>query len=96
MVATRVGANADLVADGVTGRIVPPSDGEALADAIADYALDPARAMAHGRAGRLRVEQRFSLDRMIDRYHRLYSSLANGVAATDPDADGAASRHAPH
>jgi sugar transferase (PEP-CTERM/EpsH1 system associated) len=94
VVATRVGANADLVAEGETGCLVPPSDAEALASAIAGYATDPARALAHGRAGRLRAEHRFSLQRMIDRYHRLYLALTNGVADTARDAGGAARHHA--
>jgi sugar transferase (PEP-CTERM/EpsH1 system associated) len=94
VVATRVGANADLVAEGETGCLVPPSDAEALAVAIAGYASDPARALAHGRAGRLRAEHRFSLQRMIDRYHRLYLALTNGVADTARDAGGAARHHA--
>jgi sugar transferase (PEP-CTERM/EpsH1 system associated) len=94
VVATRVGANADLVADGDTGCIVPPSDDAALASAIAGYATDPQRAIAHGRAGRLRVEQRFSLQRMIDRYHRLYLALINGAGDTARDAGGATRHHA--
>lgn len=96
VVATRVGANADLVADGATGRIVPHSDSEALAGAIAAYAADPPLSRAHGRAGRLRVEQRFSLERMVDRYHALYLSLVRGVAAAGCDADGATGPHASH
>jgi sugar transferase (PEP-CTERM/EpsH1 system associated) len=96
VIATRVGANADLVADGVTGRIVPRSDSEALAGAIAAYAADPSLGHVHGRAGRLRVEQRFSLDRMVERYHALYLSLVNRVAAAGCDADGATGSHASH
>jgi sugar transferase (PEP-CTERM/EpsH1 system associated) len=94
VVATRVGANADLVADGDTGCLVPPSDSAALAAALAAYATDPARSVAHGRAGRLRAEQRFSLQRMIDRYHRLYLELTDGAAGTARDASGAARHHA--
>lgn len=90
VVATRVGANAELVADGVTGRVVAHSDSEALAQAIAAYVADPALARAHGRAGRLRVEQRFSLERMIDRYHALYLALVNGAMTAEHDPDGAA------
>lgn len=94
VVATRVGANADLVDDGITGRLVAPSDSAALATAIVDYALDPASALAHGRAGRLRAEQRFSLHRMLDRYHRLYTALAQGAAIATRERPDAARRHA--
>src|SRR3546814_10605927 len=50
--ATRVGANAEIVADDVNGLVVPPSDPEALAAAIGQLLGDPGRASAMGRAGR--------------------------------------------
>jgi sugar transferase (PEP-CTERM/EpsH1 system associated) len=92
VVATRVGANADLVVDGTTGRIVPPSDSAALGDAIVDYAGDPTLAKDHGRAGRQRAEQQFSLDRMVDRYHRLY---LDAVGAVHREADAGAAARGP-
>jgi sugar transferase (PEP-CTERM/EpsH1 system associated) len=94
VVATRVGANAELVADGDTGCLVPSSDSGSLAVALAGYATDSARSVAHGRAGRLRAEQRFSLQRMIERYHRLYVELTHGAADTARDASGATRHHA--
>ena len=72
VVATRVGGNAELVEDQVTGRVVPAADPVALARAIVNYFEDPALARRHGRAGRNRVEESFSLDRMVDNYHELY------------------------
>lgn len=96
VVATRVGANPELVADGVTGCLVAQSDSEALATAIATYVADPQLRRAHGRAGRQRVEQRFSLDRMIDRYHALYLSLLHGADATGRDPHGAIGPRATH
>ncbi len=86
VVATRVGANADLVADGTSGTIVPASDSEALSAAIIAYADDPARAAAHGRAARQRAEQQFSLDRMVERYHRLYLEAAGHTRTAARDA----------
>ena len=96
VVATHVGANADLVADGTTGRIVEPADSEALAAAILPYVGDSTLCRAHGRAGRIRVEQRYSLDRMIDGYHTLYRSLLQGAAAPGHDAERATGSHASH
>ena len=72
VVATRVGGNAELVEDGLTGRLVPAADPATLAQAIATYFEDPALAHQHGHAGRKRVEESFSLDRMVDSYHELY------------------------
>ena len=75
VVATRVGGNADLMAEGMTGRLVPRADSAALAGAIAAYAADPASARRHGEAGRQRVEQHFSLERMVRGYEALYLGL---------------------
>ena len=87
VVATRVGANAELVEEGTTGRIVAASDPAALGDAIAAYAEHPRLAREHGRAGRRRVEAQFGLERMIDRYHRLYlAQLARVRGAVAPSA----------
>lgn len=72
VVATRVGGNAELVEDGVSGRLVPAADPHAMAQTMVDYFEAPERARRHGRAARLRVKQNFSLDRMVDRYHQLY------------------------
>ena len=88
VVATRVGANGELVEDGLTGKLVPPDDSNALASAIGDYFADPATARCHGKAGRQRVEQWFSLERMVERYHRMYSQMlspsASGSRANAP------------
>jgi sugar transferase (PEP-CTERM/EpsH1 system associated) len=75
VVATRVGANADLVEDGLSGTLVPPRDSAALGQAIVTYFSDPALARRHGRAGRQLAESRFSLGRMVDDYHALYTRV---------------------
>jgi len=75
VIATRVGGNAELVEEGLTGRLVPPADSEALATRILDYLHHPDVLRRHGKAGRNRVERRFSLDRMVADYDRLYRRL---------------------
>ena len=75
VVATDVGANGELVEDGVTGRLVPAADSDALAHAMIDYFRDPSMARRHGRAGRQVAERSFSLERMVEEYHRLYGAL---------------------
>jgi len=75
VIATRVGGNAELVEDGMTGRLVPPADSEALATRILDYFHHPDVGRRHGKAGRNRAERRFSLDRMVADYDRLYRRL---------------------
>lgn len=75
VIATRVGANADLMEEGLSGRLVPRADSEALAREILAYMADPAMTRRHGRAGRQTVERRFSLDRMVGDYERLYRRM---------------------
>jgi len=77
VVATRVGANGELIEDGTSGRLVPSRNSDALAREIVAYFDAPAIARRHGRAGRQIVERRFSLERMVERYHRLYSGLVS-------------------
>lgn len=75
VIATRVGGNAELVEESLTGRLVPPADSEALATRILDYLHHPEVLRRHGKAGRNRAERQFSLDRMVADYDRLYRRL---------------------
>lgn len=78
VVATRVGGNPEIVEDGVTGRLVPPSNPEALADALITYLRAPETAALHGGAARSAAVLKFGLDRMIREYEALYCGLLNG------------------
>lgn len=74
VVATRVGGNAEVVEDGVTGRLVPASNAKALADAIVSMIENPAAARAMGEAGRERVMRSFSLEAMRKQYEAVYEA----------------------
>lgn len=74
VVATDVGGNGELVVPGETGALVRAADPAALADALVPYVSEPARADAHGRAGRRRAEARFSIDAMVAQYANLYET----------------------
>lgn len=74
-VATRVGALAELVEDGVSGLLVPPGDEEALAGALLDLLGDPARRASMGRAGQEIAAARFSVERMVGATERLLLEL---------------------
>lgn len=74
-VVTDVGDAGWLVGDG--GRVVPPRDAEALADALAALiALAPEQRQALGLAARRRVLGHFSLDTVVGEYQDLYRALA--------------------
>lgn len=72
MVATRVGGNAELIADGETGFLVPTRDPAALADAIERILEDPPLAKSMGQRARARIEQEFSVRAMVRSTERLY------------------------
>lgn len=72
VVATRVGGNAEVVEDGITGKLVPASNPKALAGAITGMLENRDAAHAMGNAGRERVEQRFSLEAMQRQYQAVY------------------------
>ncbi len=67
VVATRVAGIPEVVAEGVTGLLVPEEDSGALASALAGLAQDPARRLAMGRAGRRRIALEFGAERGIAR-----------------------------
>jgi glycosyltransferase involved in cell wall biosynthesis len=79
VVATNVNGTDMLVIDGVTGRLVPPKAPGRLAEAFADSLANPERLLEMGRAGRTRIEEEFSLDRMIDRKESLYREITAQV-----------------
>lgn len=75
VIATRVGGNADLVTDGQHGQIVAAGDVPGLAAAIVRWVEDDAGRQRAGRAARVEVELRFSLDAMVSAYQALYDGL---------------------
>jgi glycosyltransferase involved in cell wall biosynthesis len=75
VVATRVGGVPELVLDGETGLLIPPRDPQALAEAVISLLENPARAGEMGRAGRRRVEQFFTLERMVAGIEEVYDRL---------------------
>jgi glycosyltransferase involved in cell wall biosynthesis/peptidoglycan/xylan/chitin deacetylase (PgdA/CDA1 family) len=73
VVGSAVGGIPELVAEGRTGHLVPPGDAGALADAVLGLMDHPDRAAAFGRAGRRRVEETYSFDRMVGQFETLYT-----------------------
>ena len=67
VIATRIAATYELVENGKSGWLIPPSDADALTDAMRD-ALDatPATRQAYAEEGRRRVEQRHHPERQAE------------------------------
>jgi glycosyltransferase involved in cell wall biosynthesis len=76
VVACHVGGNPEAVTDGVTGRLVPPRDPDRLSAAVLDLLADADKRMRLGEAGRKRVTEEFSFDRMVKEMEALYESVA--------------------
>ena len=78
VVATRVGGAEESVEEGRTGILVPASDPDELAAALAALAADQERRAQFGAAGRLKAEREFSLDAMTAAYTDFYTALVTG------------------
>lgn len=79
VVATRVGGNAELVAEGETGQLVSPGDPQALASALERYVREPELLKHHGTAARKRAEREFGIDAMVASYLQLYDDAMMAV-----------------
>ena len=80
VVATRVSAVPEVVADGGTGILVGPGDVAGVSAGLASLLADPARATALGQAGLARARSLFSVDRMTDATVAVYdTAVAAGM-----------------
>lgn len=79
VIATRVGGNAEVVVDGVTGLVVPPRDADRLAVAMRSMASERDGARAMGRRGRDRARDHFSIESMVAAYEDTYQRVLAGA-----------------
>jgi len=82
VVSTRVGGVPEVVVEHVTGTLVPASDAQALADALANYVRHPDLVARHGLAGRNRVERHYSMASMLAEYTNMYDVMAAAKTRT--------------
>ena len=75
VVATRVSAVPEVVADGDTGVLLEPGDVDGLAAALQALLADRERARALGDAGKRRAREQFSVARMAERTQAVYDEV---------------------
>lgn len=78
VVGTRISGNEDLIINKKNGFLVPPKDSKALSEAIQTLLTDKNLRENMGKSSRRIIEERYSIDKIVDRYLELYGS--SGVA----------------
>ena len=86
VIATRVGGVPDLIVDGETGRLVPPGDREALAEALLTLFREPAGTVRMTELARRRVLERHQAKRLVADVDRLYRELLTTAGHSRPAA----------
>ena len=79
LVASAVGEVPTVVADGVTGLLVPAEDAELLAAGILELLGDRAKRERFGAAARKLIEDEYSAERMTADYLRVYGEAIAAV-----------------
>lgn len=77
-VASAIGGNTDLIADGINGRLLDPRDPRALASSLLGLIDDPSASRAMGAAARGKVGARFGIGAVVERYVGIYRRLVRG------------------
>lgn len=97
VLATATGGVPELMVDGVTGRLIPRLDEQALARALLEMTADLPRLREMGRAARIRAQRLLTWSRSAGRLERLYlgaiaapSGLHPSIAADAPPSVDAA------
>src|SRR5581483_4556870 len=85
IVATRAGGIPEVVEDGVTGLLVEPRDHAAMAEAIVTLVNDSPRRQTMGNAGFSRVNEKFTVERMIAGTAAVYARVAGTRHVTDTE-----------
>lgn len=83
MIVSDVGGNAEAIEHGASGFVIPPRDAEAFASALIEIYQNPNRRRDMGVRSRQLVEQKFTLDRMVDMHQILYRALLRSPLAHD-------------
>jgi glycosyltransferase involved in cell wall biosynthesis len=80
VIATRGGGPAEIIEDGVTGRLVKPGDPTELATAIQGLLADRVRANQMAETGRETVSKRYALDSVLPEWIKFIDGSVLGIA----------------
>ena len=81
IIATAAGGPVEMIEDGVSGRLIPPGDARALAEALDDLLDDREGARAMGRRAREVALARYDIRKTAPQFDRVYeAALARGEA----------------
>lgn len=75
VIATPVGAIPEVVQDGENGLLVPPRDGDALAEALTRLLTDDVLSERLATAGWRTVQERYSAEGVTERYRKLFTEV---------------------
>jgi glycosyltransferase involved in cell wall biosynthesis len=78
VVTTEVSAIPELVEDGITGRLVPPGEPAAMAEAIREVLLQQEEPLRRAEQARKRVEAHFDNRQCVKQLHALFQKALTG------------------
>lgn len=76
VVSTNVGSIGEVVVDGVTGYLTPEGDADALTEKVLYLLGNPDKAKEMGKAGRKRVEEKFTRELMVKHFEDFFIKLS--------------------
>ena len=89
VIASAVGGAPDVIENGVTGRLVPPGDARALADALEAFHRRADTATRMGREAGRRSCEEFTWGSIVDSYEAVYDEVL-GLSSFAPERDAVA------
>ena len=75
VIATNIGASLEIIEDRKTGLLVPPNDSNALAGAIVRLLSDDDLRKKMGKAGKEKIDAKFSAQTMVSQIEKVYEEL---------------------
>jgi glycosyltransferase involved in cell wall biosynthesis len=77
IVATNVGGTPEILEDGVSARLVPPGNSDALADAMRELSADASQRIRLADEARHTIRERFGIDQAAQRLCAVWHKIAN-------------------